>query len=116
MHKLIASEPTTSTSYVPVNGKVFKFDFTIQGTQVFTKDALLGKIAENALVAGSVTPPSVSIKITEAMEADLCAAQKTHPSITLDLENMIAYMKASNVPPPEPPGPLKVEIVNADVL
>jgi hypothetical protein len=63
-------------------------------------------------VAGSVTPPSVGIKITEATEADLCASQKTNPSKTLELENMIAHMKASNVPPAEP-GPLRVEIVNA---
>jgi hypothetical protein len=39
----------------------------------------------------------------------------TCPSKTLELENMIAYMKASNVPQPEP-GPLRVEIVNASEL
>ena len=115
MYKLIGSKPTTSTSYMAVNGKVFKMAFAIQGTEVFTADAQLRKIAENALVAGSVTPPSVGIKITEATEADLCAAQKTCPSKTLELENMIAYMKASNVPQPEP-GPLRVEIVNASEM
>jgi hypothetical protein len=115
MYKLIASKPSATLSYVVVNGKVFKFAFAIQGPEVFTADAQLGKIAENALVAGSVTAPSVGIKITEATEADLCAAQKTNPSKTLQLENMIAYMKASNVPQPEP-GPLRVEIVNAAEL
>jgi hypothetical protein len=115
MYKLIASKPSATLSYVVVNGKVFKFAFAIQGPEVFTADAQLGKIAENALVAGSVTAPSVGIKITEATEADLCAAQKTNPSKTLELENMIAYMKASNVPQPEP-GPLRVEIVNASEM
>jgi hypothetical protein len=36
-------------------------------------------------------------------------------SKTLELENMIAYMKASNVPQPEP-APLRVEIVNASEM
>jgi hypothetical protein len=53
--------------------------------------------------------------LATATEADLCAAQKTDPSKTLELENMIAYMKASNVPQPEP-GPLRVEIVNASEM
>jgi len=87
----------------------------IQGTEVFTADAQLGRIAENALLAGCVIPPSVDIKITAATEADLCAAQKSYPSLTLELENLIAYVKASNLPPPEPE-PLRVEIVNAEEL
>ena len=83
--------------------------------EVFAADESLGQIALKALETGAVKPPSVSIKITEATEADLCAAQKTCPSKTLELENMIAYMKASNVPQPEP-GPLRVEIVNASEM
>jgi len=110
MYKLIGSKPSTSTRYIAFNGKVFKVACAIQASEVFAADAQLGKIAEYALVAGSVTPPSVDIKIIEATEADLCAAQKTNPSKTLELENMIAYMNASNVPQPEP-GPLRVEIV-----
>jgi hypothetical protein len=81
----------------------------------YAADASLGQIALKALETGAVKPPSVGIKITEATEADLCAAQKTCPSKTLELENMIAYMKASNVPQPEP-GPLRVEIVNASEM
>ncbi len=115
MYKLIASKPSVTSSYVAVNGKVLKILSELQGIEVFTADESLGQIALKALETGAVKPPSVGIKITEATEADLCAAQKTCPSKTLELENMIAYMKASNVPQPEP-GPLRVEIVNASEM
>jgi len=112
MFKLIKSEPTTADTYVPVNGKIFKISIAIKGTEIFTENAQLGKIAADALLAGSVTPTSVGIKVGEATEADLCAAQKSSPSQTLGLEKMIAYLKACKVAQP-PPGPLRVEIVNA---
>jgi len=112
MFRILHSEPSNTTTYVPVNGRVFKFDCELFGTEVFAADALLGKIVSDALLTGSVTPPSVEIKISEATEADLCAAQKQMPSKTLEFEQLLAYTKASNVPPPEP-GPLRVEIVNA---
>src|SRR5262245_5759904 len=115
MYELIAPKPSVTSSYVAVNGKVLKILSEFQSMQLFTADELLGKIALKALATGAVTPPSVRIEITEATEADLCAAQKLCPSKTLELENMIAYMKASNVPQPEP-GPLRVEIVNASEM
>jgi len=98
-----------------VDGKVLKILSELQGMEIFAADESLGQIAFKALETGAVKPPSVGIKITEATEADLCAAQKTCPSKTLELENMIAYMKASNVPQPDP-GPLRVEIVNASEM
>src|SRR5262249_35390184 len=67
------------------------------------------------LAESEALPDAGNQTYAKATEADLCAAQKTNPSITLDLENMIAYMKASNVPQPEP-GPLRVEIVNASEM
>jgi hypothetical protein len=115
MYKLLASKPSVTSSYMAVNGKVLKIVSSLQGIEIFTADESLGQIALKALETGAIKPPSVGIKITEATEADLSAAQKTCPSKTLELENMIAYMKASNVPPPEL-GPLRVEIVNASEL
>ncbi|HMF46257.1 MAG TPA: hypothetical protein VKE29_06250 [Candidatus Udaeobacter sp.] len=118
MYKLITSEPTSCARYMAVNGKVIKMLFTIKGTEIFTADARLGKIAENALIAGSVTPTSVDIKVGEATEADLLAAQKSHPGKMLELEKMISYMKACKETAKEAAAkaaqePIRVEITNA---
>jgi hypothetical protein len=115
MYKLLGSKPSVTSSFVAVNGKVLKFVTELTGMEVFVKDEALGQIALKALETGAVKPPSVGIKITEATEADLCAAQKSCPKNTLELENLIAYVKASNVPTQEP-GPLRIEIVNPEAL
>jgi hypothetical protein len=115
MYKLLGSKPSLTSSFVAVNGKVLKFVTELSGMEVFVADEALGQIALKALETGAVKPPVVNVKITEASEADLCAAQKSCPKKTLELENLISYIKASNVPQAEP-GPLRVEIINAGEL
>src|SRR5215469_12527841 len=94
MYKLIAGKPTSCARYMAINGKVVKMVFTIWGEEVCTADARLAEIAAKALKGGSVTPARVDIKVGEATEADLLAAQKTHPDKTLELEKLLSYVKA----------------------
>jgi hypothetical protein len=115
MYKLLGSKPSTSSSFVAINGKVLKFTTQVSGTEIFVRDEALGQIALKAIETGGIKPPVVNVKIEAASESDLNAAQKTCPSKTLELENLIAYVKASNVPVAEP-GPLRIEIVNPEAL
>lgn len=97
---------------MPVNGKVFKFAFAIQGMEVFATDDLHAKVARGAIAGGRITPETVNISVTEATEADLCAAQKCFPTRTVEFEKLISYLKTSATPTT----PLRVEIVNASEL
>jgi len=114
MFKLIKSDPTVNVSYIPINGKVFAITIAMKGTEVFTADAQLGKIVGDALLTGKIISPACAIDIKEATETDLCAAQKTCPSKTLELENMISYMKACKEAAAKTARePIRVEITNA---
>jgi len=111
MYKLTNCEPTTTYTFLAIEGKVLKVVLAFHGSEIFCQDQFLGEIAERALATGCILPPTVNIRVGEASEADLLAAQKTSPHNAVELEQLLAYRRAIKAPPPQPP-PLQVEIVN----
>lgn len=111
MFKLISSEPTVSHTFLAIEGKVLKVILGLKSSEVYCADEFLGGIAEKALATGYISPPAAIVRVGEASEADLLAAQKTSPSKAVELEKLLAYRRAVKTPPVQPP-PLQVEIVN----
>jgi hypothetical protein len=111
MCKLTNCEPTTTHTFLAIEGKVLKVVLAFHGSEIFCQDQFPGEIAERALATGCILPPTVNIRVGEASEADLLAAQKTSPDKAVELEQLLAYRRAIKAPRAQPP-PLQVEIVN----
>ena len=115
MQKLLSSEPFSQQFFTLINGQVVKAILTVKGSELLAEDPGLAEVVMKLVIAtGSVTRPVVNLAIGAASEADLLAAQKAAPDKAIEIESLLAFLRAAKDAQAQAASqPIRVEITNA---